>query len=221
MFFRRQAYRVGTWYAPTVTPIAHDASLSKRAAQIRRQETVFRWLRRLVIPAFTVYGLVILRPTEGHFLRYLAERRHLEPTFNSLFPPLPQEKTTPAIVAKKNVQDDRLERRRRLFVRETKFVASEEDEESPSRSALADSSTEDHPPMHLLRQQLDKIMEDSKAYKQSSSSGTTVDPPTVLIQFRDNWLFATSQLTLHNSRGEAVYHLRFVGFCGMLWKQIN
>ncbi|KAG8346946.1 hypothetical protein ERJ75_001006500 [Trypanosoma vivax] len=60
---------------------------SKQIQRIRWREFGCRQLRRLIVPGFVSYGLFVVRPHEGHFVRYLAERRYCEPEFHRMFPP--------------------------------------------------------------------------------------------------------------------------------------
>lgn len=272
----------------------------KRGEQIRRNEELYRWLRRLVVPAFSLMGLFVLRPTEGHFLRYVAERRHLDTDFNAWFPPV----TTPSTRAdneqasahddvkkqnksmeppsppstsstskddtrrtaqmdvltafrtpqdrdwaaqkfhyeKGSEDEERVARRRLLFARERAYLPDDtvvETIRSAEEQMAELRALREHPPMHLISEQLDNMMEESKRYKAETStmtdeanvaaSATTTaagerttssSPPQVLIEFEDHRLFATGKIVFRDVEGHVGRTMRFVGACGMLWKQL-
>ncbi|KPA77320.1 putative mitochondrial Hypothetical protein [Leptomonas pyrrhocoris] len=238
---------------------------SKRAAQIRRNEGILRWLRRLVVPAFCLWGLFVLRPTEGHFLRYLAERRHLDADFNAWFPPVTMAAaansaapTDPASVRtdvsatfrtpqdrdwaaqkfryKKGSDDEeRVARRRLLFARERSYLADDtvvETIRSPAAQLEELQELRDHPPMHLLREQLDALVVESKDYTgkvgaaaaaaagEEAAKARPPTPPQVLILFDDHRLFSTGAIVFRDKDSHVGRTMRFVGACGMLWRQI-
>lgn len=251
-----------------------DGGRATRAEHIRKTERRMRWLRALVVPAFTIYGLVILRPTEGHFLRYLAERRHLDPSFNAWFPPLTRSdgdgdgdragqgkrkdkesqtaRRGPAAGTGSGVESKPVDRdwlRRRLR------VESKEDEERIARHRLLFSRTHnysaaagssdghapvvvksreqrqreleeqrEHPPMHLLSDQLNAIAALSHRYHEESAASLSAaqppPPPPIEVRFTDRALFATASVVLHGPAGEPVNTMRFIGACGMMWWQL-
>lgn len=250
---------------PSTVAAEETTARQIRAEQIRKQEQRLRWLRAMVIPAFTLYGLFILRPTNGHFLRYLAERRHLEPSFNALFPPLRKleedgdgggnatspRRTEPAIDRTTSAREtawlrrrfrteskedeERVARRKLLFAREHNYSAvADEDGHVPvvvksaeQRQRELDEQRE-HPPMHMLGEQLDAIAALSHAYheqqqqrQQSPDAGRPPPtPPPIEIAFTDHTFFANASVTLRGPGGETVKTMRFLGVCGMMWKQI-
>ncbi|KEG12736.1 hypothetical protein DQ04_01461070 [Trypanosoma grayi] len=222
---------------------------SERALRIRRRELVYRQLRRLIIPGFVTYGLFVLRPHEGHFLRYLAERRHHETTFNQLFPPLvsrarDQKGTTEEIKARSGLfwssrpgcrsrnedgaetesDEARLARRRLLFARERTYADGDGNGEALRPIDAMQRATEleaqrEHPPMHLLGDDLQALMSASKAYAAAGPDAGGPVPP-VRLEFRDWLFFATGNVVLSDSTGEAVRRLRFLGVCGMMWWEL-
>jgi hypothetical protein len=289
---------------PSQSPSASSAAHLKRAAQIQRNEAFFRWLRRLVVPAFSIAGLIVLRPTEGHFLRYVAERRHLDADFNAWFPPVaaptPAEKggdspttiitvkaaaaasalssllslakkttraeeevegdASPPTTANKSVakvdvntafrspqdrdwaaqrfhykkgseDEERVARRRLLFARERAYLPDDTVVET-IRSTEAQMeelrALREHPPMHLLREQLDALVGESKRYRAAvgsaegnAASTTPPTPPQVLIEFEDHRLFATGAIVFRDKDGNVGRTMSFVGACGMLWKELR
>ncbi|KAF8290211.1 hypothetical protein TcG_04523 [Trypanosoma cruzi] len=225
---------------------------SERAQRIRRQEFFFRQLRRLIIPGFLAYGLFIARPQEGHFLRYLAERRHHDAAFNRLFPPLPagqsderttREGSTPRRGdsgwgwvgslrrqarggggGEESDDEARLARRRLLFARERAYSSSDGGEvfrsvDAAQRAAEL-ASRQEHPPMHLLSQQLQELMRASKSYeaKGSAEAATVVLP--VRFEFKDRVFFSTASVVFTDSTGASERRLRFFGVCGMMWWEV-
>lgn len=48
------------------------------ASDIAFQQTLSRYGKRLIIPGSVMYAMYSMRPREGHFLRYLDERRRYE-----------------------------------------------------------------------------------------------------------------------------------------------
>ncbi|KAG5509452.1 hypothetical protein JKF63_06762 [Porcisia hertigi] len=291
--------------------------IGTRAAEIRRRELLFRWLRRLVVPAFSIYGLFLLRPTEGHFLRYAAERRHLDTAFNAWFPPValgipkesastvaPATTTAPtaasassptngevvgretlsppnAIAAafrserdrewaaqrfnyKKGSEDEeRVARKRLLFARDRVYFSDDtvvETIRSQSDQLEELSALREHPPMHLLSEQLNTIAEESRRYAsalaaagnrkladddgaalptsvrsdaaaisspsavaprpRAGAASAVVVPPTVEVQFEDHFLFATAAIIFRDCDHRVVRTMRFIGACGMMWKEL-
>ncbi|KAG5505169.1 hypothetical protein JIQ42_04357 [Leishmania sp. Namibia] len=308
---------VGT--AAMSTPASSDtgsnpasAARLARAAEIRRREMLLRWLRCLVIPFFSVYGLFLLRPTEGHFLRYVAERRHLDTAFNAWFPPVavgstaqPGTKVAPdtraltatgvpspkgeagargeaslppeAIVTvfrserdrewaakrfkyKKGSDDEeRVARKRLLFARDRVHLPDDTVVETiRSRSERLEElrALREHPPMHLLSEQLNSIAEESHRYAAAAaaqsahgkdaaspaplsngaaatpslnrvtslpSRGATAAasvPPKVELRFEDRFLYATAAILFRDCDDRVVRTMRFIGVCGMLWKEV-
>ncbi|ORC86260.1 uncharacterized protein TM35_000291420 [Trypanosoma theileri] len=248
---------------------AESRSISERALRIRRQELFYRQLRRLIIPGFLAYGLFVLRPHEGHFVRYLAERRHHEAAFNRLFPPTP----TPTTVegnskeekgkqkreeggylsswwrgnksnnhnnsnSNKNEEETdeaRLARKRLLFARERLYSAEEGTEMfrpiDAAQRATDLASQQEHPPMHVLSEELLQLMQESKAYEANKGINTddnntalsTVSTSScmpVRLEFHDWYLFATGAVVFSDRSGTTVKRLRFIGFCGMIWKEL-
>ncbi|CBZ32781.1 hypothetical protein LDBPK_141230 [Leishmania donovani] len=298
---------------------AASAARLARAAEIRRKELLFRWLRRLVVPAFSIYGLFLLRPTEGHFLRYVAERRHLDAPFNAWFPPIivssttePGSKVEPAKRAptatstssptggagakggapslapeviptvfrserdrewaaqrfnyKKGSDDEeRVARKRLLFARDRVHLPDDtvvETIRSPSEQLEELRALREHPPMHLLSEQLNSIAEESHRYaatlataaaaaaqltdpkdvaspaslSSDAAATSSLDgvasppsqgaaavvssPPQVEIQFEDRSLFATAAILFRDRDDRVVRAMRFIGACGMIWKEV-
>ncbi|ESL05484.1 hypothetical protein TRSC58_06865 [Trypanosoma rangeli SC58] len=233
-----------------------------RAERIRRQELFLRQLRRLIIPGFLAYGMFVARPQEGHFLRYLAERRHHQVEFNLLFPPLPVmgvsegraaagggggalraresdatsqdpvgwrwvgwlRRHTPGGGSGNDTADDeaRLARRRLLFARERAYSADGGEVFRPIdavQRAEELALRREHPPMHLLSEQLQQLMKASKAYAVTGAvEGSDVMP--VRLEFRDWIFFATAGVVLTDKTGKSVRRLRFVGLCGMMWWEL-
>ncbi|CBZ24979.1 hypothetical protein LMXM_14_1155 [Leishmania mexicana MHOM/GT/2001/U1103] len=293
---------------------AASAVLLARAAEIRRNELLFRWLRCLVVPAFSIYGLFLLRPTEGHFLRYVAERRHLDASFNAWFPPVavgsPTEpgskvepsRSTPTATStssptggagtkggasslapgaiptvfrserdrewaaqrfnyKRGSDDEeRVARKRLLFARDRVHLSDDtviETIRSPSEQLEELRALHEHPPMHLLSEQLNTIAEESHRYAVSLAAAQSADPkdvaspaslkgdgavtlsldgvalppsrgaaavvsvpPQVEIQFEDRSLFATAVIVFRDRDNRVVRAMRFIGACGMIWKEV-
>ncbi|CAG9571309.1 hypothetical protein LMJF_14_1155 [Leishmania major strain Friedlin] len=296
---------------------AAGAARLARAAEIRRKELLFRWLRRLVVPAFSIYGLFLLRPTEGHFLRYVAERRHLDASFNAWFPPVtvgsptePGSKVEPAKRAptatntssptggaganggassmapgviptvfrserdrewaaqrfnyKKGSDDEeRVARKRLLFARDRVHLPDDtvvETIRSPTEQLEELRALREHPPMHLLSEQLNSIAEESHRYaaalaaaaaaqpadpkdvaspaslRSDAAATSSLDgvalpplpgaaavvssPPQVEIQFEDRSLFATAAILFRDRDDRVVRAMRFIGACGMVWKEV-
>ncbi|CAJ1019796.1 hypothetical protein, conserved [Leishmania lindenbergi] len=262
---------------------AASAARLARAAQIRRRELLFQWMRRLVVPAFSIYGLFLLRPTEGHFLRYVAERRHLDTTFNAWFPPvavgspansgskkaLAARAQTPASVSSLTGRTDakggassllpeaaatafRSERDREWASKRFHYKKGSEDEErvasrcllfARDRVHLPDDTVvetirsrseqleeiralREHPPMHLLSEQLNTIAEESHRYAAALAAAAVQPaaavsmPPQVEIQFEDRTLFATAAIVFRDRDGRVVRAMRFIGACGMVWKEV-
>lgn len=254
--------------------VAAAAGRVKRAEEIRQREVRMRWARMLVIPAFTLYGLFILRPTDGHLLRYIAERRHHEPYFNDLFPPLalPEGSSSsggggrpaPNSAAERawmksrlradSAEDEaRLARRKLLFSREQNYAATpDEAGQVPTFVKSAQERQREledqrwHPPMHLLSDQLNAIVARSREYhaavvseglantgsggggdkstgvasKNVVKSPALVAPPIELV-FHDRTFFATAAINFNDTKGQPVKTLRFIGACGMMWKQVS
>ncbi|GET87145.1 hypothetical protein LtaPh_1412000 [Leishmania tarentolae] len=297
---------------------AASAARLARAAEIRRKELLFRWLRRLVVPAFSIYGLFLLRPTEGHFLRYVAERRHLDADFNAWFPPVaagcptePRSKvelakcplsatSTPSSAGgtdsnagtsslassaistafrserdrewaakrfnykKGSADEERVARRRLLFARDRVHLVDDtvvETIRSPSEQLEELRALREHPPMHLLSEQLNTIAEESHRYAAAVAAAAAAAaeseeskdvetpasrmrdaaatlslervaspplgaaaavsmPPQVEILFEDRSLFSTASILFRDLDGHVVRTMRFLGVCGMLWKEI-
>ncbi|KPI83097.1 hypothetical protein ABL78_7875 [Leptomonas seymouri] len=272
------------------SPASASSAHYKRGDQIRRNEEALRWLRRLVVPAFFIWGLFVLRPTEGHFLRYVAERRHLDPDFNAWFPPVaaphtveggaanarapskslfsflwiandgatntgasplapsdaasggadvltafrsPQDRDWAAQrfnYTKGSEDEERVARRRLLFARERAYLADDtvvETIRSPEAQMEELRTLREHPPMHLLREQLDALMADSKQYMVAAAATREGDnaevptPPQILIKFEGHRLYATGAIVFCDTHGHVGRTMRFAGACGMLWKQIS
>lgn len=262
----------------SATHPAASAARTARAEAIRRREMLLRWLRRLVVPAFSLYGLFLLRPTEGHFLRYVAERRHLEPDFNAWFPPVTIDAAAHAATSssaspqgaaahgtgggasaaafrnerdrdwaaqrfqfKKGSEDEeRVARRRLLFARDREYLADDtvvEKIRSPAEQLEELRALREHPPMHLLSEQLNSIAAQSHRYaaeKANADASTEAaprsppapatppppPPPQVELEFEDHTLFATAAIRFHDRDGRLVRTMRFVGACGLMWKGI-
>lgn len=260
--------------ATSATPAASSSSSSgktttthaERAEAIRRNEGILRWLRRLVVPAFFLWGLFVLRPTEGHFLRYVAERRHLDADFNAWFPPVttagaggvtdaasedsttsntrssnsgrlgnddvlaafrtPQDRDWAAqkFHYKKGSEDEeRVARRRLLFARERAYLPDDTVVETirSQEAQMAELRAQrEHPPMHLLSEQLDAVAEESRRYSVSATA-TQEAVPQVFLQFQDRRFFATASIEFRDRSGNVGRTMRFVGACGMLWRQLS
>ncbi|RNF22367.1 uncharacterized protein Tco025E_03257 [Trypanosoma conorhini] len=222
---------------------------SARAQRIRRQELFFRQLRRLIIPGFLAYGMFVARPQEGHFLRYLAERRHHDVEFNRLFPPLPAEapgkregdvacrgaaggrwagwlrRRTSDCGGGGGATDDeaRLARRRLLFSRERAYSSPDGGEVFRPIDAVQRAEElalrREHPPMHLLSAQLQELMKASKAYAATGAAQGS-DVMPVRLEFHDWIFFATAGVVFADGTGASVRRLRFLGLCGMMWWEL-
>ncbi|KAK7201644.1 hypothetical protein NESM_000229200 [Novymonas esmeraldas] len=236
--------------APSTT-----AARRARAVAIQRRELVYRWLRRLVVPAFSAYGLFVVRPTEGHFLRYAAERRHLDPAFNVWFPPvaaaspeesaaaaLPPASDTSAVAAafrterdrawaaqrfnytRGSEDEERVARKRLLFARDRVHQPDDtvvETIRSPSERIEDLRALQEHPPMHLLSEQLSNIAVVSHRYRAATAAAAeAAPPPPIEIHVEDRYFFATAAILFRDRDSRVVHTMRFIGACGMLWKEI-
>lgn len=114
-----------------------DANEIKQRAQLIRQRAMFSsTVRMMFIPAITAYSFFMTRPREGHFHRYIAERRFYDVRFNAQFPRLrhPQAEANnknnntanKTKDAKKNEDSDRALRRSAMFRREANLLESDE-----------------------------------------------------------------------------------------------
>lgn len=74
-------------------------STSATVHTLRRRAMLSSFVRHMFVPGLTLYGLFLLRPREGQFIRYLAEKRHFDAQFNELFPPLNPTASAPAVTA--------------------------------------------------------------------------------------------------------------------------
>ncbi|EKF27544.1 hypothetical protein MOQ_008729 [Trypanosoma cruzi marinkellei] len=112
-------------------------------------------------------------------------------------------------------------RRRLLFARERAYSSSGGGEvfrpiDAAQRAAELESRRE-HPPMHLLSQQLQELMGASKSYEAKSSAEAASVVLPVRLEFKDRVFFSTASVVFTDSTGASERRLRFFGVCGMIW----
>nr|CCC91492.1 conserved hypothetical protein [Trypanosoma congolense IL3000] len=218
---------------------------SERARRIQRQQTLYRNLRRLVVPTFVGYGLYITRPREGHFIRYVAERSRSESLINEFL-------LTKPVGTDEAARVDDVARKERglrwwsllLRNRDVTGENNKSDSEDTARianmkklfapsvavsSGIFEESAVDRlsgpQQMHELSKKLWEVRNGTKAYDTAVASGL-LDGKThrnlpLRLEFDDWVFFATGSLVFNDSTSSVKQRRSFIGVCGMVWCEVR
>jgi hypothetical protein len=230
--------------------ISADADEIKRRAKLIKQRAMFSSaVRTAFIPAVTLYSFFMTRPREGHFHRYIAERRYYDSKFNAQFPRLrgvsppaaasaatadSSKKSSKIIKKEEAVSDnDRALRRSAMFRRESNLLASDEEADHISTLNLNDLREETMLAEH--RASIPEIMAQLRDLSSTTSSPSqnTMTPlhNTTTNNKPQGSSPASPPVTLSFSesifwsRGELHFAgqetpRRFIGVFGMLWWEL-
>lgn len=196
--------------------------IERRALLIKQRARFNSAIRMAFIPAITLYSLFMTRPREGHFHRYIAERRFYDPTFNAQFPQLDSapegsigttkskktdEKSTP--------QGERELRRSAMFRRETvpgdeqvDQIAKVELDELRNERRYADQRLT----MPLILAQLRQLSSPATSININEALSTSV----ASLSFEESIFWSTGELHVAGRSSPR----KFVGVFGMMWREL-
>jgi hypothetical protein len=227
--------------------ISADADEIKRRAKLIKQRAMFSSaVRTAFIPAVTLYSFFMTRPREGHFHRYIAERRYYDSKFNAQFPRLRgappaaaatvgSSKMSSKIIRKEEAvsDNDRALRRSAMFRRESNLLAGDEEADRISTLNLNDLREETMLAEH--RASIPEIMAQLRDLSSTTSSpsqntmitlhntttnnkphGSSPASPPVTLSFSESIFWSRGEL---HCAGQETPR-RFIGVFGMLWWEL-
>lgn len=211
--------------------VSDDAQIEQRARQIRIRAKLSSFARVAFIPAVTLYSLFMTRPREGHFHKFIAERRFYDPLFEAQFHqsvsegPKPRADSTKSGKSKK--ETDRELRRSVMFRREINFA-----EEGEEKIASAVDLNELRKERELAERHLTmpEIMSELRLLSTSAATSRRDQPHVVLnggaasqvfsVSFQEHLFWSRGELHLTGGGSMPPYSRTFIGILGMMWWEL-